>query len=169
MTDALERPTCVVFDVDGVLADVRHRLHHLEHKPKDWDGFFAAMSDDPPLPEGIDLASAQARSGHRIVYLTGRNAAYRQVTEQWFRDHGLPPGQLVMRRNHDRRPARLFKPEALQRIAAELDVRLVVDDDDVVVAVLRAAGWPVRHATWMAETASQQQTLFTAQQTEGRS
>ena len=42
--DAL--PTIAVFDVDGVLADVRHRLHFVERRPKDWPGFFGAMADD---------------------------------------------------------------------------------------------------------------------------
>ena len=33
----------VICDIDGTLADVQHRLHHLEGDPKDWDGFFAEM------------------------------------------------------------------------------------------------------------------------------
>ena len=53
-------PSVVVFDVDGVLADVRHRLRHVERKPKDWPAFFAAMGDDAPLPEGVALAREQA-------------------------------------------------------------------------------------------------------------
>ncbi len=42
-----------VVDLDGVLADVRHRLHHLDRRPKDWDSFFAAAPSDPPLAEGF--------------------------------------------------------------------------------------------------------------------
>jgi hypothetical protein len=38
---SVDRPLAV-FDLDGVLADVRHRLHFLDRRPKDWDGFFAA-------------------------------------------------------------------------------------------------------------------------------
>ena len=73
-----------------------------------------------------------------------------------------------MRPERDRRPARLFKPEALRTISAQYDIQLVVDDDDAVVQTLRATGWPVRHATWMAGTMDEQQVLFTAQETEGR-
>ena len=36
-----ERPLAIV-DLDGVVADVRHRLHHLEGRRKDWGRFFAA-------------------------------------------------------------------------------------------------------------------------------
>ncbi|MGH3587556.1 MAG: hypothetical protein ACRDQ0_14645, partial [Pseudonocardia sp.] len=41
-----------VFDIDGVLADVRHRLHHLEAYPQRWEPFFQAAGRDPLLEEG---------------------------------------------------------------------------------------------------------------------
>jgi len=163
-----ERPTIVVFDVDGVLADVRHRLRHVERTPKDWAAFFDAMDADGPLEDGIELARRHAADGHRIVYLTGRNEDYRAITSNWLARHGLPDGRLVMRRADDRRPARLFKPAALRRIAADGPVVSVVDDDDAVVAVLRRDGWPVVHATWMNADRDEQQSLFDAQEIEGR-
>jgi hypothetical protein len=159
----------VVFDIDGVLADVRHRLHHLEHRPKDWAGFFGAMSTDPPLPTGVAMVGECLAQGHQVVYLTGRNETYRRQTREWLDDQQLPAGRLMMRPDRDRRPARLFKPAALLEIVDDVDVLLVVDDDAAVVAELRAAGWPVQHATWMTESVQQQQTLFDAQESEGRS
>ena len=53
-----------VFDLDGTLADTRHRLHHLERRPADWDAFFAAARDDPPLPDR-PRAAARERPGLR--------------------------------------------------------------------------------------------------------
>ena len=47
-----------MFDIDGVVADVRHRLHFLQRRPKDWPGFFAAAADDPGLAEGINRVLA---------------------------------------------------------------------------------------------------------------
>lgn len=44
-----------IFDIDGTLADLSHRLHFIQKKPADWDGFFAACSDDAPIPEVIEL------------------------------------------------------------------------------------------------------------------
>jgi hypothetical protein len=162
------RPTIVVFDVDGVLADVRHRLHYVDQKPKDWDSFFAAMDGDGPLEAGITMARLHAAEGHRIVYLTGRNEDYRVLTQDWLARHGLPEGRLVMRRTDDRRPARLFKPAAVRRIATDGDVVAVVDDDDAVVTVLARDGWPVVHATWMSTDDHTQQSLFDAQEVDGR-
>jgi hypothetical protein len=34
----------VVFDLDGTLASIEHRRHHLDRK--DWKAFFAACVDD---------------------------------------------------------------------------------------------------------------------------
>lgn len=164
-----DRPQLVVLDIDGVLADVRHRLRFVERRPKDWDSFFAAMDDDTALEEGVALALRHVDEGRTLVYLTGRNESYRDLTLRWLERHGLPPGRLVMRREDDRRPARLFKPQALQRIARDGDVVAVVDDDDAVVRVLREAGWTVVHARWMGADPDAQQSLFDAQEVDGRS
>ncbi len=159
---AAERPLAV-FDVDGVLADVRHRLHHLERRPKDWDGFFSAAPDDAPLREGVALARESALECE-VLYLTGRPETCRHDTLDWFARHELPPGRLAMRRGRDRRPARVTKPETLARLAKGRTVAVVVDDDALVCAAYEAAGWPVLRATWMA----QEPLLTQAQEAEGR-
>ncbi len=137
-----------MFDIDGVVADVRHRLHHLESQPKNWPAFFAGAATDPPLPEGIDLARELAVS-HDIVWLTGRPERLRRVTTHWLRQHELPVESLHMRRNGDYRPARQTKLAVVRALAAERTVALVVDDDPAVVTALQAAGVPVRRADWV--------------------
>ena len=152
-----------VFDVDGVLADVRHRLRHVERRPKDWDAFFAAAVDDPPLAEGVALARASA-DDCEVVYVTGRPERCRDDTLAWFRRHGLPEGRLSMRRGADRRPARVAKPELLGQLARGRTVAVVVDDDAQVCDAYEAAGWRVLRATWMTAP----ETLRRAQEVEGR-
>jgi len=161
-----ERPLAIV-DIDGVVADVRHRLHHVRGRPKDWDAFFAAIPDDPPLADGIALARELA-AVYDLVYVTGRPEQTRGDTQRWLDRHGLPPGRLVMRRARDRRPARLAKPELVRALAKGRQVALVVDDDAEVCAAMREAGWPVRHADWMAEDAASGVTLRAAQEGQGR-
>ena len=163
------RPTVAVFDIDGVLADVRHRLRYVERTPKDWPAFFGAMDSDGPLDVGIALAHEQVTLGRGLVFLTGRNESHRAVTEAWLRRHGVPEGRLIMRRDNDRRPARQVKPEAMHRIARTHRVVAVIDDDPAVVAALRSAGWPVHHATWMPTRADEQGALFAVQEVDGRS
>ena len=163
MTD--QRPLAV-FDIDGVLADVRHRLHHVESRPKNWDAFFDAAGDDPPLPEGVALCLASAHDCE-VVYVTGRPERCRQATLDWFGRHGLPTGRLSMRRQHDRRPARVAKPQLLQSLAGDRVVAVVVDDDAAVCAGYESLGWPVLRATWMSPAATAH-TLWQAQERDGR-
>ena len=137
-----------VIDLDGVVADVRHRLHHLDARPRDWNAFFAAMSDDPVLPEGRAVVDRLA-ADHEIVYLTGRPERTRPATEAWLKRHRLPRGDVIMRRERDRRPARVTKPALLRKLAAGRQIAVVVDDDPEVCAALTADGWPVLVADWM--------------------
>jgi phosphoglycolate phosphatase-like HAD superfamily hydrolase len=152
-----------VFDIDGVLADVRHRLHHLDSRPKNWDAFFADAPADPPLEQGVVLAQEAAKDCE-VVYVTGRPEQCRRDTVRWLDRHGLPSGRLVMRSRRDRRPARVAKPELLAEIAEGREVAVVVDDDLEVCDAYEAAGWRVMRATW----ATQSPVLAEAQEEEGR-
>jgi phosphoglycolate phosphatase-like HAD superfamily hydrolase len=157
-----ERPLAV-FDVDGVLADVRHRLHHLQARPKNWDAFFRDAALDPPLAEGIALCLESAKECE-VVYVTGRPEHCRRDTLAWFARHGLPDGRLSMRRAGDRRPARLAKPQLLRALAHGRSVAVVVDDDEQVCDAYEAAGWRVLRARWMDSAPL----LTLAQEAEGR-
>jgi len=151
-----------VVDIDGVLADVRHRLEHLQRRPKDWDAFFSAAPDDPPLPEGLAVARDLFRE-HEVVYLSGRPEWCRRDTVAWFERHGIPEGELILRSRGDFRPARVMKVEALELLALRAPVAVLVDDDDLVCAAAREAGYTVFHADWMAD----QPALLEAQEVDG--
>lgn len=158
----MSRPLAV-FDIDGVLADVRHRLHFLERKPKDWAGFFAAAPKDPPLAEGLRLLR-EAAADCDIAYVTGRPESCRADTLTWMRQHDLPGGELIMRSRRDRRPARAAKPELIQGLLNSRVLAVVVDDDLEVCDAYEALGLPVLRAGW----ATSSETLTEAQEGEGR-
>lgn len=138
--------TLAVIDIDGVVADVSHRLHHLQRRPKDWGGFFAAAADDTPLDEGVTLATDLARR-HDVAWLTGRPEWLRAITLRWLDEHGLPAGELFLRGNDDRRPARLYKLGMLCRLATR-QIAAFVDDDEDVVEAAQQAGYPAVLADW---------------------
>jgi hypothetical protein len=135
-----------VFDIDGVVADVRHRLHHLEARPKDWARFFRSAADDPALTEGLALVADLGRH-HEIVWLTGRPDWLRTTTHDWLGAHGLPAGELFMRPGGDRRPARLYKLGVLRRLAVR-DIAAFIDDDTEVVDAALTEGYPAVLADW---------------------
>jgi len=152
-----------VLDVDGVVADVGHRLHYLDSRPRDWAGFFSAAGQDPPLPQGVQLARTLAAQ-YALTWLTGRPEQLRAVTEDWFARHSLPAAPLHMRREGDRRPAALVKTGVLRQLARTGAIAVVVDDDPEVLAAVRAAGFPAELADWMPRSRE----LVQVQDREGR-
>lgn len=135
-----------VFDIDGVVADVRHRLHHLHHHQA-WNAFFDAADEDGLLPEGARLVEDLART-HEIVWLTGRPEWLRTVTEKWLADFGLPTTELHMRPAGDFRPAAYYKLAVLEQLRPREIAAFIDDDGDVVDAALQA-GLPAVLAEWV--------------------
>ncbi|MEU1037978.1 hypothetical protein ACFYP4_11245 [Streptomyces sp. NPDC005551] len=152
-----------VFDLDGTLADTAHRQRFLERRPRDWDAFFAAAPHDPPLAEGVALVLESAGECE-VVYLTGRPERCRRDTVAWLAAQGLPEGTLRMRGDSDRRPARRTKLEILRRLARDREIRILVDDDELVCEDAERAGFTVVRARWAATSAA----LREAQEREGR-
>jgi hypothetical protein len=79
-----QRRPIILVDIDGTLADVRHRLHYIRgHGRKDWGRFFQSMQSDPPITPAVDWIKSKATEND-IVVITGRPEQYRGVTESWF-------------------------------------------------------------------------------------
>ncbi|MFF9817248.1 hypothetical protein [Streptomyces sp. NPDC014006] len=159
---ASRRPLAV-FDLDNTLADTAHRQRFLERLPKDWDAFFAAAPADPPLAQGVALAVESARECE-VVYLTGRPERCRADTLDWLAAHGLPEGRVYMRGDDDRRPARRTKLQTLRRLARSREVRVLVDDDELVCDDAEREGFTVLRARWATPSTE----LKVAQEREGR-
>jgi hypothetical protein len=165
-----DAPAIAAVDIDGVVADARHRLGFLASRPKDWTGFFAAAVADPVLPEGRAVVARLLDEGLELVWLTGRPERCRRDTLAWLVRNGLPDAPLVMRADDDHRPARMTKLTELRRLAKRRRIAVMVDDDVDVVQTLRTAGFAVLHADWMDGGTGPDQAglLFEAQEAEGR-
>jgi hypothetical protein len=156
------RPLAVI-DIDGVVADTRHRLHLIQGKPRRWDEFFAAAAEDPPLAEGVALVRELA-TDHDVLWLTGRPERNRRLTATWLAAQGLPAEPLLMRPDRDFRPGRLTKRDELRTLRGKRDIGIVVDDDPDVIEMLAADGFPTRLADWLERAP----TLHQAQESDGR-
>ena len=156
-----------MFDLDGTLAETGHRQHFLERQPRDWKGFFAASDQDQPLAEGVRLA-LEAAATCEVVYLTGRPEHCRRSTVAWLARYGLPEGRLWMRGSNDRRPARTTKLEVLRGLGRDREVRMLVDDDELVCDAAERAGFRVIRARWASTSQSGSTALRDAQEREGR-
>ena len=69
--------TVAVFDIDGVVADVRHRLHHIEGRRKDWVRFHESAVADPLSSKRITLVNELARSTRLLGCPVVRNGCGR--------------------------------------------------------------------------------------------
>lgn len=138
----------IVVDIDGVVADVGHRLHHISSSPRHWEEFFAAAAEDPVLPEGKALVT-DIPAGNALCWLTGRPERNRTLTEQWLRHNGMPDAPLLMRADRDHRPARQAKREHLVRLLRTHRIALMVDDDPLVIDMLAELGVRSMLADWL--------------------
>jgi predicted secreted acid phosphatase len=134
---------CYIFDIDGTIADLTHRLPHIQSTPKDWRSFFAACPDDTPIPHIIELAQDLASAGGTIVYVSGRSDECRAATEDWLKRHGLPAGKVYMRSEGDHRGDDRVKAELLAELLSHgYRPVMAFDDRNRVVQTWRTNGVP---------------------------
>jgi len=129
----------VIFDIDGTLADVSARVHHVKKKPKDWKAFFKGMAQDKAIHAMVRLCNVLYGSGVEIVLCSGRSEEHRAETVQWLAQKGVNYHKLLLRRDGDRRSDVAVKREML----AGLDKRkilFVVEDRRRVVEMWRKEG-----------------------------
>src|SRR5690349_19887667 len=94
----------VIVDIDGTLADVCHRLHHIVGPgKKDWKAFFEGMDRDTPIKAMVRRVHTLEQT-HDILIVTGRPEHYRRRTEKWLARHGIGYRRLFMRPDGDHRP-----------------------------------------------------------------
>jgi hypothetical protein len=133
---------CYIFDIDGTIADVSHRLHYIQSKQKNWDKFFAASADDKAIIHIRDLARHLSKIAP-VVFVSGRSDQVRKETEEWLEREVGKRGPLYMRKKRDRRPDYIVKAELLDRLIKDgYQPIMAFDDRDQVVKMWRARGIP---------------------------
>lgn len=133
---------CYIFDIDGTIADLTHRLHHIQKSPKDWRAFFGDCFEDAPIHHMCDLARILSCEVP-VVYVSGRSDEIRYETEEWLKQHRLWTGHLYMRTEGDHRPDNLVKSDLLAQMMADgWRPLMAFDDRNQVVNMWRENGIP---------------------------
>ena len=143
----------IIFDIDGTLMNIEHRVHFLQKEPKDWKSFNQNMINDTPILEMSELLKALIRGGStRIIFCSGRNESYRKVSERQITDifdnelgDFLPTSDtklnLYMRNKNDYRPDNEVKSALLDQMRIDgFDPKIVFDDRASVVKMWRGRG-----------------------------
>lgn len=135
-------PFAVIVDIDGTVADVEHRRHHVsDSRKKNWHAFFEAMVNDPPKEDVIELVTILFNDGYDIIFVSGRPDNYREQTDDWLRSHvPIDRYDLHMRAAGDTRADHVVKREILREIQKEYQIFLSLDDRQSVVDMWRREG-----------------------------
>lgn len=141
-----EKPI-VLCDLDGTLCDINHRLPFVkvpEGEKKDWKGFFAAIPQDKPRIEVLDMLLKYEKDGHEIFFISARPDTYKSQTEEWLQEYyGLPYGGLIMRSSRDTRDDELVKGEMYEKYFSNFPVEAILDDRPRVIRMWKERGLPV--------------------------
>jgi len=129
----------VIVDIDGTVSDWRWREKYLNDKEK----FYELCSQDPPHKDIIELVNILSKN-YKIVFCTGRNLRFYDMTDAWLSDHFDPyMYELIMRPKKDNRPDHEAKLEAFQNKYDLSDVAFVLEDRQSVVDAWRKLGFRV--------------------------
>jgi hypothetical protein len=129
----------VIFDIDGTLADVSERIHHVKKKPKNWNAFFQGMAQDKAIHSMVRLCNVLYESGIKILLCSGRSEEHRPQTVQWLAQQGVKYHELILRPDGDKRTDTIVKREMLAGIDRS-KVLFVVEDRSRVVEMWRSEG-----------------------------
>lgn len=132
----------VIFDIDGTLAQIEHRRHHVASgKKKNWKAFFAEMNKDPVNEWCRNLNHMYKKEGYKIIVMSGRPSNYREVTKTWLSDNNVHYDELFMRDSRDQRQDNLVKEDLYNNhVKSYYQIEVVIDDRKQVVDMWRKIG-----------------------------
>lgn len=129
-------------DVDGVIADGEHRQHFLSDGKKNWQGFFEAAPDDPPLLPGVTLLDL-IDDTTLVVLLTARPESIHDETITWLREYDIRWDLLIMRGRRDHGPSPEMKRLAVEELRyAGFEPVWAIDDDRRNITMYEEEGIP---------------------------
>ena len=135
---------CIIFDIDGTLANIEHRRHWVAHKPKNWPAFNRGMVHDTTHDDIVWLLKTLHAAGCTILVASGRGEENRTVTENWLNTVAGIAGlykRLYMRAEQDYRADDIVKSEILDQIIADgFHPDMVFDDRNRVCDMWRERG-----------------------------
>lgn len=138
----------ILVDLDGTLADIRHRLPLIQRDVPDWDAFYAACFNDKPKQWCVELIFAMIAAGFNVKIVSARSKTVEATTVAWLRektdlgellDSGKLTLNMIRQSNKDYTPDQDLKRKWLYSFGKE-KVLFVVDDRQRVVDMWRAEG-----------------------------
>lgn len=140
--------TAILVDIDGTVANLSHRLHHLDRK--DWDSFFAEAHLDTPIKPTLRLIDNHLADywygavESEVIFVSARPEHLRSVTQDWLQYNLIHYNRdvvLLMRPDGDHRPDHIVKEEILDHILGQgYEIEAVFDDRPSVIDMWKRRG-----------------------------
>lgn len=158
------KPYAVIFDIDGTIANIDHRLHHIKNGNKNYEAFYDECHYDKVIEnvkfiydqllfsmESINnfvydhmVHDCDEDENHREMHMllvSGRPDTHRFITMEWLKRNNFSYHMLYMRKKGDYRPDYIIKEEILNtEIKPHYEVFLSFDDRQQVVDMWRRNG-----------------------------
>lgn len=109
---------CIIFDIDGTLADCEHRMHFISGKEKNWKLFYDNCSNDTLISQ-VSILIDKFKNEYKIILLTGRPESNLDLTVKWLDKYNIYFDELIMRKNNDFRKSPEFKKENILNLRSE--------------------------------------------------
>ena len=145
----MNMPKGIIVDLDGTLADVSHRVHHVQKEVKNKKAFNSLLGQDGLNHWCFELVESMRARGYKIVFMTGRPEKYWDETVDWLERKNIVYDELYMR------PLRASVPDALvkkniyyESIANRMEIIFVVEDRLSVVRMWREIGLVCLQCDW---------------------
>lgn len=127
-------PRAIICDIDGSICKIVNR------SPYDT----ARCLDDVPNAHVVELVQLYYKSGFKIIFCSGRDEEFRELTQQWLDAHTDVGYKLFMRPNNDKRKDVIVKEEIFNNhIKGKYFVAGWFDDRLQIVKWLYETGFPV--------------------------
>ena len=139
------KPTAVIFDMDGTLANVSSIRHYLKpniYHGKDFDSFHAESVNVPPHRHVANAAQVAHMLGHKVLVVTARKHMWRHHTAWWLAMHNIPSDMLMMRDNKDQRKDYEVKKDMLKTIRKAYNPIHAWDDNPNIIRLWKEEGIP---------------------------
>lgn len=136
----MEKERWAIFDLDGTLANLEHRLHHIQGAKPDWDAFHGDCIDDQPIPALVAMNQLLDKSGYNIAIVTGRDDMVREETYAWLNRWRVGFAEVHMRPHKHNIPDADLKEQIYYKYFYDRQVDWVFDDRQRVVDRWRKLG-----------------------------
>ena len=134
MIDRIDKPKCILVDVDGTLAKMKRGPG--ERSPYDWD----RVLEDLPNQPIIELVNTLC-DVYTIIILTGRDGIALEYTKKWLKEYGVYYDEIYIRPEGNTQKDSIIKHNIyVNHILPHYDVEFVLDDRDQVVNLWRSIG-----------------------------